>query len=398
MKLAKRMQNIKPSAGFALLKLAGDMKKRGEDVISLAIGELNEKSYPPIREAGKKAIDEGFNKYSPSQGRPPLREKLASSSSKEFGFEVSPKNLFIGNGCKGVLYAICQCFLEEGDEVLLPSPYWMSYPSIIELSGASVKIIETKEENNFKITAQELEDSLTKNTRFFLLNSPSNPTGAIYNEEELKALGEVLKKNPQVMVIVDAIYDRIVYERKISPHILSVCPELKNQVLALNGASKNYIMTGWRLGWLIGPEKVISTLSTFQSQSQSCASTLAQRAFEESFEDCEKDIEDLVKKLKSVRDLFYENLKNIKDLSVSSPEGAFYLWIGVKNYLGKKYNNKSLETSKELSLALLDSKKLLCICGEEFGAPNYIRISYVCTKEETKKAIDRLKSFFAELT
>ena len=398
MKISKRMQNIKPSAGFALLKLAGDMKAKGEDVISLAIGELQEKTFKPIREAAKKAIDEGFNKYSPSQGRPPLREKLASQASKEFGFEVKPSNIFVGNGCKGVLYALCQCFLEEGDEVLVPAPYWMSYPSIIELSNAKVKIFETSHENNFKITAKELEDSLTKNTRFFLLNSPSNPTGAIYSKQELKALGEVLKKNPQVMVIVDAIYDQIVYEGKISPHILSVCPELKNQVFALNGASKNYVMTGWRLGWLVGPEKAISTLSTFQSQSQSCASTLAQRAFEEGFEACEKDIENLVKKLKEVRDLFYEGLKVIPDIQISSPEGAFYLWIGVKNYLGKKYKDKALKSSKELSLALLDAKKLLCICGEEFGAPGFIRISYVCSKEDSKKAISRIKSFFEELT
>lgn len=398
MKIAGRMKGIKPSAGFELLKLAQKMRSQGEDVISLAIGELQWKSYEPIRQAAKKAIDEGYTKYSPSSGREILREKLSQQASSQLGFPVSPSNIFIGNGCKAVLYGIFQCLCEVGDEVILPSPYWMSYPSTIELSGASVQKVLTKEENGFKITAEELEKNISEKTRAFILNSPNNPTSSIYSEKELKALGEVLSRFPGLLTIVDAIYDRIVYSGKTAPHLLSVCPELKDRVLALNGASKNYIMTGWRLGWLVGPEAFIKTISTFQSQSLSCANSISQRAFEEAFELCEEHIKDTVQKLKSIRDLLVEGLKNIPGLKLFPSEGAFYLWVGVESFYGKKHKGQTLNTSQEIMKQLLNEKKVLCICGEEFGRPGYLRLSYVAGEKDIKKAIQRIQDFFSELT
>ncbi len=398
MKTAKRVQGIKASVGFELLKLAKVLKAQGDDVVSLAIGELKWNSYPPLRSAGKKAIDEGWTKYSPSAGREPLRQKLSERASQEFGFPLSAENIFIGNGCKYVLFSAFQSLCEAEDEVLLPSPYWMSYPPLIQLSGAKITILPTNEKQGFKITSEDLKKSLSPKTKVLLLNSPNNPTGAIYSKKEWESIGEAVRAFPHLTVMVDAIYDRIVYSGRPAPHLLSVCPDLKDQVLAFNGASKNYLMTGWRLGWLIGPKGFVQTLSAFQSQSAGCANTIAQKAFEDGFALCEEDIKSTVQKLKSLRDNLIQGLSGIPGLKIFPPEGAFYLWIGVQNFLGKRHKGQLLNSSQDIMKQLLSEKKLLCISGEEFGCPGYLRLSYAGDEEDIKKAISRFKSFFSELT
>ena len=351
-----------------------------------------------IRQAAKKAIDEGYTKYSPSAGREILRKKLSQQASRQFGMPLDSENVFVGNGCKTILFGIFQSLCDPGEEVLLPAPYWLSYPSVIQLSGAKVKTVSTKEENGFKITAQELEQNITEKTKIFLLNSPNNPTSAIYSEEELKSLGEVLSHFPNVTVVCDAIYDRLIFSGKTAPHILSACPELKDRILAVNGASKNYLMTGWRLGWLVGPKEFIKIISSFQSQSMSCANSISQKAFEDAFELCEEDIKSTIRDLKQIRDILTEGLKNISGLKVFPSEGAFFLWVGVKDFLGKKCKGKILNTARDIMEQLLVQKKLLCICGEEFGMPGYLRFSYVDDEKNIKKAIIRLQEFFSELT
>ena len=398
MKLSQRVKNLKPSIGFELLKLAQKMQAQGEDVISLAIGQLQGKSYPAIRKAGQKAIEEGYTQYAPSAGQEPLRKKLAQQAGDQFSIPFNSENIFVSNGCKYVLYVVFQSLCETGDEVLLPSPYWMSYPPVIALSGADLKIVLTQAKHNFKITAEELEKNISSKTKIFLLNSPNNPTGAVYTEEELKALAEVLKKHPQLITLVDAIYDRLVFSGKYAPHLLNICPDLKDQVLAVNGASKNYLMTGWRLGWLVGSKNSVKTFSTFQSQTVSCANSIAQRAFEQAFEDCEEDIKETIQKLKAVRDTLTEGLKNISGLELFPSEGAFYLWLGVKNFIGRKHKGQTLNSSKDIMEMLLKDKKLLCICGEEFGMPGYLRLSYVAKEPAIKKAVTRLQEFFSNLT
>ena len=398
MKTASRMQNMKPSVGFELLELAKDLRAQGKDVVSLAIGELQWNTYEPLRQAAKQAIEEGWTKYSPSAGREPLRKKLSKQMSRQFGLPLSVENIFVGNGCKAILFGIFQTFCESGDEVILPAPYWMSYPPTIELSGAKIQVAGTKEENNFKITAKELDENISQETKFFILNSPNNPTSAIYSKRELKSLGEVLRQHPHVLTIVDAIYDRIVYSGSLAPHLLSVCPDLKDRIVALNGASKNYLMTGWRLGWLAGKKEIIKKISVFQSQSLSCANTISQKAFEDAFETCEGDIQNTVQKLKHIRDILTEGLKHIPGLKVFPSEGAFYLWVGVQNFFGKKHNGRSLNSAQDIMKQLLTEKNLLCICGEEFGQPGYLRLSYVAYEKDIKKAVTRLQNFFSELT
>ena len=398
MKLSQRVKNLKPSIGFELLKMAQQMKSQGEDVISLAIGELQWKTYPKIRAEGQKAIEEGYTKYSPSAGQEALREKLAQQSSRQFSIPFSSENVFVSNGCKYVLYVVFQSLCEKGDEVLLPAPYWMSYPPIIAFSGADLKVVSTQSYKNFKITAEELEKNISPKTKLFLLNSPNNPTSAIYTKEELSALGEVLRKQPHVITLVDGIYDRIVFEGDYAPHLLNVCPDLKDRILAVNGASKNYLMTGWRLGWLAGPKELVKVFSAFQSQTTGCANSVAQRAFEQAFESCEEDIKEIIQKLKTVRDILTEGLKPISGLEIFPSEGAFYLWLGVKGFIGKKYKGESLNSSKDIMEKLLKFQKLLCICGEEFGMPGYIRLSYVAEEPAIKKAVTRLQKFFSDLT
>lgn len=398
MKTAGRMKGLKPSVGFELLKMAKELQAKGEDVISLAIGELQGKTYKPIREAAQKAIEEGYTKYSPSAGRGPLREKISQQASRQFHLPLSADHVFVGNGCKAILFGIFQTLCEAGDEVILPAPYWMSYPPTIELSGAKVCAVTTKAENNFKITAEELENSLSEKTKVFILNSPNNPTSAIYSKEELKTLGEVLRRHPHVITVVDAIYDRLVYSGEFAPHLLSACPDLKDQILALNGASKNYLMTGWRLGWLIGPKEFIKIISVFQSQSLSCANSISQKAFEDAFELCEEDIKSTVQNLKHIRDILTESLRSVPGLKLFPSEGAFYLWLGLQNFIGKKHKGKSLHSSQSIMEQLLTDKKLLCISGEEFGLPGYLRLSYVTNEKDIKKAVQRIQDFFSELT
>ena len=398
MELSQRVKSLKPSVGFELLKMAEELRAQGEDVVSLAIGELQWKTYPAIRAEGQKAIEEGYTKYSPSAGQADLREKLAQQARRQFSIPFSAENIFVSNGCKYVLYSAFQSLCDKGDEVLLPAPYWMSYPPVIAFSGADLKAVPTQAKQNFKITAEELEKNINPKTKVFLLNTPNNPTSAIYTEEELKALGEVLRRHPQVVTLVDAIYDRLVFKGKYAPHILNVCPDLKDRVLAVNGASKNYLMTGWRLGWLVGPQELVKALSAFQSQTVSCANSIVQRAFGQAFEQCEEDIKETIQKLKTVRDILTEGLKNVSGLKLYPSEGAFYLWLGVKSFIGKKHKGHALNSSKDIMEKLLKDKKLLCICGEEFGMPGYIRLSYVAEEPAIRKAGARLQEFFSDLT
>lgn len=397
-KITERMQKVKGSAGFALLQRAKEMKAQGEDVISLAIGEMGWNTYKPLREAGKKAIDGGWTKYSPSAGQGPLRKKLAEHYAKRFQMDLSSENVFIGNGCKFVLFGAFQCLCGPEDEVLLPAPYWMSYPPLIQLSGACLKVVPTEPKNHFKITPEELEKALSSKTKIFLLNTPNNPTGAVYSKEELLALGAVLRQHPHVVTMLDGIYSRLVFSEKgLAPHLLSLCPDLKDRILAFDGASKSHLMTGWRLGWLIGPKSFVQTLSAFQSQSAGCANSIAQKAFEDAFLLCEEDLKTVVQKLKGFRDILTEGLKNIPGLEVFPSQGAFYLWLGVGDFIGKKYKQHVIKSSQDIMELLIAEKKLICISGEEFGMPGYLRLSYAVDTEDIKKAVQRLQEFFLEI-
>ena len=261
--LAKRVHNLKSSSVFAFLKQAQEMKKQGRDIISLSIGEPEWDTFENIKQAGKEAIDQGYTKYTSSNGREDLRVKLAKWYKKEFDIPYHKDNLTITAGCKYALFTIFQCLCNEGDEVIVPAPYWVSYLNIIELSGAQPKIVSCQPSSGFKITPEQLRKAITKKTRIFLLNSPNNPTSAVYSKKELQALGEVLMSFPEVFIVTDDIYDRLVFEGDRSPHLLNEFPALKQRLFAVNGASKSWLMTGWRLAWILGEEDFYKSFLLF---------------------------------------------------------------------------------------------------------------------------------------
>ena len=398
MKLAKRTAALRPSAAFELLKRAKALRRQRRDVISLAIGELPWPAYMPVRKAAKKAIDEGHGKYTPSAGRPELRIRLARELEKSFGFPLEPENVAVSAGVKFALFAVFQTLCDPGDEVIVPAPFWMSYPDIISLSGASPRTAPAKESAGFKLDPEGLEEAITSRSRALLLNSPNNPTGAVYTESEMKALGKALSRFPDIAVVTDDIYDRLSFSSGRAPHFLAACPELRDRVLALGGASKNYLMTGWRAGWLAGPKDFVKVFSAFQSQSISCANEIAQKALEDSLPLCEGEIRALREKLRGKRDFFLEGIGKIPGIRPFPPEGAFYLWAGVQDLLGRRHQGEIISSSRDLMERLLLKKSLLCLCGEEFGAPGFLRFSFGLERETLEKALARLSEFVSEMT
>ncbi len=398
MHFSKRVDGLRPSPVFELLKKAGEMKARGKDVISLSIGELDWGTYNIIKEAGKKAIDENYTRYTGSAGREILRKKISQESHQIYNLDTGLENVAISAGCKYALFVIFQILCDVDDEVIFPAPYWMSYPDIIGLSGARSVIVNTDENSGFKITASQLRNSITDKTRIFLLNSPNNPTSAIYTKKELQALGEVLKDHPQIFIVTDDIYDQIVFSGKRAPHFFTACPYLKDRILALNGGSKNYLMTGWRISWVIAPKEFIKIFSSFQSQSISCVNSIAQKAMEDSMGLCEQDIKNMVSKLRELRDFFSQGINQISGLKEFPSEGAFYLWVGVKDLIGKNHKGFKIKSSRDIMEQLLIKKNLLCLSGEEFGTSGYLRFSYGLEKDILKKAVSRLSEFVSELT
>ena len=396
--LAKRVKNLKPSAAFELLQKAKILKKQGRDIVSLSIGEPVWETYDQIKEAGKKAIEEGYTKYTPSAGMPELREKISERIGQDFDFPVRPANVVVAAGCKQALFALFQCFCDPGDEVILPAPYWISYNQILELSGAVCKSVSCDETTGFKITPDQFQEAVTEKTKIFLLNSPNNPTSAVYRESELKALGEALRRHPQILVVTDDIYDRIVFQGFRSPHLLSLCPDLKDRTFCVNGVSKTYLMTGWRLAWIVGPEKYLQTLSAFQSQSISCVSSIAQKAMGDKLLSCDSEIKDLIQKLKPLRDQLSQTLEDLPGVKPYPSEGGFYLWANVKEILGRSHGGDKIASSLHLMEQLLDKADLLCLAGESFGALGYLRFTYGVTKETMDKACQQLSEFFQRVS
>ena len=395
---ARRVQGLKPSAVFQVLQRAEVLKRKGQDIVSLSIGEPEWDTFDNIKSAGIKAIQEGYTKYTPAAGREEFRLQLSRQAEKDLGIPLGPEHVTVTAGCKYALFTLFQCFCNPGDEVILPAPYWVSYPSIMELCGAICKIVPTDETSGFKITPDQLKKALTDKTKMFLLNSPNNPTSAVYSSEELIALGEVLKEHPQVLLVTDDIYNRIVFDGDLAPHILRFCPYLKDRTFVVNGGSKGYLMTGWRIAWIVAPINLIKILSSFQSQTISCANSIAQKALEDSLLTSEKTITQFREKLRELRDSFFGQINQIPGLKPHPSQGGFYLWVGVKDLMGRKFQKEPITSSLDLMEKLLVKANLLCLSGESFGAPGYLRFNYAVKPENLNKAAHRLAKFVSELT
>jgi aspartate aminotransferase len=394
--LSQKAKNLKPSPTLALAAKAKDLQKKGLDVVSLAVGEPDWATFEVAEKAGIEAIQKGYTKYTATAGILELRNAVVKNLKDVSGLSYSANEIVISSGAKFVLFAALNMLCDANDEVIIPAPYWVSYPTMVDLAGGKNVLVTTKKENNFKLTAKELEASITPKTKALILCSPSNPTGIIYSKTELAALAEVLKKNPHVFIISDDIYNRLIFTNqdiKVAPHILDVAPELKARTLVVNGASKSYSMTGWRIGWGAGPADLIQAMVDYQSQSTSNASSISQWAAVAAIESGEAELQKSLGELKVRRDHAVKRIAEMPKLDLANPEGAFYLWLGVDQLFGTHCNGTPVTNSKAVSEILLDQYLVSTVPGVEFGFEGYIRLSYVVSMTELNKALDRLQKF-----
>jgi aspartate aminotransferase len=396
--ISQRAKSLKPSPTLALAAKAKELAAQGNDVISLSVGEPDWDTLECAKKAGIKAIQDGFTKYTPSNGIPELRKAIAAQTNGDIGSNYTGDDVTVSSGGKFTIFAAIQAVIDPGDEVVIPAPYWVSYPTMVELAGGVPKIAVCDETANFKLTPKILSQALTPKTKLLILNSPSNPTGLMYTRDELAALAQVLRDHPKVLILSDDIYNRLVFSQKLAPHILQVAPELKPRVLVMNGASKTYSMTGWRVGWAMGPQEWVKAMTNYQSQTVSQAASMSQMATLKAIQEGEAELNKSLVELKTRRDRGVELLSKIPGLKVGTPDGAFYLWPDVRAFFGKQYKGKLISNSSDFSAALLEHKMVAVVPGVEFGLEGYLRLSYALKADRMAEAIERIRSFVAELS
>jgi len=397
--LSKRAQNLKTSPTLFLVAKAKELQAKGHPVISLTVGEPDWPTFPVAAKAGQEAIEKGITKYTPASGTVELRQAIVEKVKNEIGVDYAVKNVTVASGAKFIIFGALQMLCSPGDEVILNSPYWVSYPTMIELADGVPVIVECEAADHFKMTPEKLEKAITPKTRAFLFCSPSNPTGLVYTAEELKALAEVLRRHPHVYVISDDMYNRLMFDgSRVAPHILQVAPDLKERVVLVNGGSKAYSMTGWRIGWALGPEKLITAMSDYQSQSTGSPSSISQYAAVAAIKHTEPDIAEVVKTLIHRKNAALEEFKKLPQLHVVEPQGAFYLWVEMKSLYGKTYKDRKIQSSKDFADILLNEYYVATVPGSECGCDGYLRLSFACSIQQMKEAIQRMATCIAQLT
>ncbi|WII70752.1 pyridoxal phosphate-dependent aminotransferase [Bdellovibrio sp. 22V] len=396
--LSKRAQNLKTSPTLFLVAKAKELAAQGHDVISLTVGEPDWPTFQIPSRAGIEAIEKNITKYTPASGTLELRQTIAQKIKAEIGLSYSTKEVTVASGAKFIVFTALQMICSPGDEVIIGAPYWVSYPMMVELADGVPHIIETSEQDSFKITPEQLEKAINSKTRAFLFCSPSNPTGLAYSAEELKALAEVLRKHPQVAIISDDMYNRLVFNGEdVAPHILHVAPDLRERTVVVNGGSKAYSMTGWRIGWAAGPEKLITSMADYQSQATGSPSSISQHAVMAAIKECEPDIKEVQKILSSRRDAGLKELGAISEFTVARPEGAFYFWVDIRSCFGKTYQDRLIRTSKDFCDILLEKFHVATVPGAECGTEGFMRLSFACSEDMMKRAVSRMKDFVGQL-
>lgn len=397
--LSKKARGLKPSPTLAIAAKAKELSAQGHQVISLSVGEPDWDTFPAIKEAGILAIQAGQTKYAPSNGTPALRTAIAHKTKELLGVEYKPSEVTVSAGAKFILFAALQMLCDPGDEVLIPAPYWVSYPTMVELVDGVPVIIPSDELSEFKVHAAHIEKKITKKTKVLLLNSPSNPTGQVYTRSEIEDIARVLRRHPQIVVISDDIYNQLLFTgEKVAPHILHVAPDLKERVVVVNGASKTYSMTGWRIGWALGNESVIKAMSNYQSQTVSCASPFTQLAVLAALQQSDEELNEHVGQLIARRDSFVDALNHVEGWRAGYPDGAFYVWADIRALLGRKWQDKTLRTSSGVAEALLDSQKVAVVPGIESGLDGYLRLSFAVHEHDLIEAVKRIRLFTEEIT
>ncbi|MCC6277484.1 MAG: pyridoxal phosphate-dependent aminotransferase [Oligoflexia bacterium] len=399
MNLSRRAQKLKPSATIALNAKVQELKKQGLDVINLTVGEPDWDTFDPIKKAAIAALEKGVTKYTPAAGFPDLRKALVERIKADLGLQYDPSEAVIGMGAKHTIFNALQVLCDPGDEVIIPAPYWVSYPTMAELAEAKPVTPQCPKETSFKLTADILKRNLTAKTKVLILNSPNNPTGQVYTTQELKDLAAVLERTG-IWVISDDIYDKMIYTGDaIAPHLALLSESLRPQILLANSLSKTYSMTGWRIGSLVGNKKVIEAVVNLQSQSATCAVSFAQMGAIEALTGDQKPVQESMKKLNQRRKLCLEALSGIEQLEVAESQGAFYLFPDVSQCFGSKSKSgKIINNSHDFAAALLEDEKVALVPGIEFGAEGFVRISYTVSEKGLIEAMNRLKRFCQQLT
>lgn len=394
--LSTRAQKLKPSATLQLAATAKQLQAQGHSVISLSVGEPDWDTPQIIKDAAVRSLQAGFTKYQPSSGIAELRQLIAKTTSQQVGVQYETAQVIVSPGAKFTIFAALQMLLDAGDEALIVAPYWVSYPTMVELAGGTSVIIETSESERFKLTAALLRSHLNVKTKVLMLNSPSNPTGEVYTQAELKELAAVLREFPRLVVISDDIYNRLVFDGAgIAPHLLQVAPDLASRTVVVNGASKTYAMTGWRLGWGLAPTPLIQAMTDYQSQSVSCATSFVQAATVTAIEGAESEVKKSLALLEAKRDLFLRELSTVPGLKAAKPPGAFYLWVDVRGCMGRTLSGATapVQSSRDFCQQLLQSQMVVAVPGEEFGCPGFLRLSFVVSEAQINEAISRIKRF-----
>ena len=393
--LSDRLNRLAPSATLAMSQKSSEMKAQGVDVINMSVGEPDFMTPEPIKEAGKKAIDDNFSKYSPVSGYPALRNAISKKLKAENGLDYAASEIIVGTGGKqGVCNAI-MALVNPGDEVIIPAPYWVSYPQMVKLAGGNPVIISAGIEQDFKITAAQLEASITPKTKMIILCSPSNPTGSVYTKAELDELAKVVISHEDVFVLSDEIYEHINYIGKHAS--IAACPNMKERTIICNGVSKAYAMTGWRLGWVAAPEWIVKGLNKLQGQYTSGTSSVSQMAALAAYEGDQQCVEDFRKTFQRRRDLIVNLAKGIPGLEVNIPQGAFYLFPKCSSFFGKSNGKYTINNSTDFAMYLLEEGHVATVGGDDFGSPDCFRMSYATSDDNIKEALQRIKDALSKL-
>jgi aspartate aminotransferase len=390
-KLAERISTIKPSPTLAITAKANALKAEGRDVISFGAGEPDFDTPDHIKMAAVKAIEEGFTKYTPVDGICELKDAIISKLSRDNRLVYNRSEIVVSCGAKHTLYNLSQVLFEEGDEVIIPSPYWVSYLDMVLLSGAKPVILKTGEAQGFKILPKQLEAAISRNTKALIMNSPSNPTGAVYTARELAALAEVVS-DKEMLVISDDIYEKIIYDGKPFTNIASLSPELKNKSIVVNGVSKTYAMTGWRIGYAAGPEEIIKAMTKLQSQNTSNPTSISQWAAVEALNGNQESVTEMVDEFRRRRNVIVEKLNAIPGVTCMLPHGSFYVFPDVSSLFGRSYQGKALSNSSDFAAYLLDAANVAVIPGIDFGHDNHIRLSYATSLKNIEEGLKRISS------
>lgn len=394
-KLSDRLNRLAPSATLAMSQKSGEMKAQGIDVINMSVGEPDFNTPDHIKEAAKKAIDENYSRYSPVPGYIELRKAIVEKLKKENGLEYSTNEILVSNGAKQSVCNTVMALVNEGEEVIIPAPYWVSYPQMVKLAGGEPVIVEAGFEQNFKMTPEQLEAAITPKTRMLILCSPSNPTGSVYSEEELRGLAEVIKRHEGLYVLADEIYEHINYVGKHSS--IAHIDGMRERTIIVNGVSKAYAMTGWRIGFIAAPEWIVKGCNKLQGQYTSGPCSVSQKAAEAAYTTSQECVETMRKAFERRRDLIVELAKDIPGLEVNKPEGAFYLFPKCSSFFGKSYNGKKIENSTDLAMFLLEVGHVATVGGDAFGDPYCFRMSYATSDDNIREAMKRIKDTLALL-